>query len=653
MASSPIRRITRGVMSTLAKARDVMRARVAARRTPSVALDSVRRRLELLLAGLYGRPIAIDTKEARPREDWVDALFSPAPKHMRGTGSLASTDGNKILLPDEITDALGTTSAWQRYRFLAIEQAERIVRATPLVASEIEVPLVRDLFLLAEACVIDASVSQRVRDGATQVRAERERVLAARASMRELSPVEREVEQLVRTTLASSADVPLAGLSDNASPSESYAWALARAKEIGAQHDVSRYRGMAPISYWESSSYVHGATRKAADPWGVRKPGTLTSASDAREALENETPDLRGASEKTSDDDDERVADERGVEAEDAEDSGAGADEGRSLADGSGRPMGDSGSGRQTKETDADQFVGVLYDEWDADARDYRKKAARVRLMDADVNEDGWAAKSLDQHAPIVRNIRRRFERLRAQRSRLHAQRQGDELDLAACVDALVDRATGHSGSDRLYVDVRPARRGMAITVLADVSGSTKALVTTDERIIDFEKLAMLLASEAFDALGDPYSLLTFSSHGADDVQLRTLKSFADRNGRVVRERIGAITPTGNTRLGAAIRHATTQLTRQPAGHRLLILLSDGKPSDQDRYMGSYAVEDSRQAIAEARAAGVFPFCLTVDREEPEYMAHMFGRAGYVMLLQPDQLPSALLRAVRHLIGAS
>ena len=105
--------------------------------------------------------------------------------------------------------------------------------------------------------------------------------------------------------------------------------------------------------------------------------------------------------------------------------------------------------------------------------------------------------------------------------------------------------------------------------------------------------------------------------------------------------------------MGPAIRHATVQLTRQPAGPRLLILLSDGKPSDQDRYMGSYAVEDSRQAIAKARAAGVFPFCLTVEREEPEHMAHMLGRAGYVMLLQPDQMPTALLTAVRRLIGAS
>jgi nitric oxide reductase NorD protein len=647
-----MRRITRGVMSTLAHAREAMRTRIATRRAPAISLDSIQRRIELLLAGLYGRQIAIESKEAPPREDWVDALFSPAPKHMRSGRSLASTDGNKILLPASISDALGTESAWQRYRFLAIEQAERIVRATPIVASSIEAPLVRDLFLLAEASVIDASVAQRVRDGATHVRAERARVLATRANLRELSPVEQEVEQLVRTTLSSTVDAPLAGLSDNASSSESLAWALARAKEMGDQHDIRRYRGMAPVSYWESSSYSPGAMRKAVDPWGVQRPGTLAlPTGDAREALANETPNLRGASENASGDDDRTVADERGVESKGAGGGDAGNAEMEQAAKGTGILVFDENA--STAATADDDSTGVLYDEWDADRRDYRLKATRVRLVEADVNVDGWAAESLERHAPIVRGIRRRFVRLRAQRARLHAQRQGDELDLTACVDALVDRATGHSASDRLYLDVRPARRGMAITVLADVSGSTKALVTDVERIIDFEKLAMLLASEAFDALGDPYSLLTFSSHGADDVQLRTIKSFSDRNGRVVRERIGAVEPKGNTRLGAAIRHATTQLTRQPAGHRLLILLSDGKPSDQDRYMGSYAVEDSRQAIAEARADGVFPFCLTVDREEPEYMAHMFGRAGYVMLLQPDQLPTALLTAVRRLIGVS
>jgi nitric oxide reductase NorD protein len=643
-----MRRITHGVKSTLADAREAMQKRAAARRPPSVSLESVRRRLELLLAGLYGRQIGIDVKLAPRRKSWSDALRNPLPKHMRGASPSATTDGSKVLLPRTIADPLGEESARQRYRILAVEQAERVVRGTPLVASGIDAPLVRDLFLLAEASAIDASITRAMRGSATLLRGERKRMLAARTTLRGLTAVEMEVESHVRAMLASSPEVSVAGLPDDATTNDSVAWAVARAKEIGERYDATRYRGMAAVSYWGSMTYVEGAPRVVTDtnPMGVESQGTLTlPTGGARVASEEEDADARGLSANESN--------EKGVEAQDeARTDGSGAEESvSSAAQGVGAPLLEENGPKAA--TVVDYSVGVLYDEWDTDHSEYRTKAVRVRPMDATIDENGWADAALDQHAPIVRSIRRRFERLRAQRARLHSQRQGDELDLTACVDALVDRATGHSATDRVYLDVRPARRGMAITVLADVSGSTNSPVTTVDRIIDFEKLAMLLAGEAFDALGDPYSLLTFSSHGAADVQLRTLKAFGDRNGRVVQERIGAVAATGNTRLGAAIRHATVQLTRQPAGHRLLIVLSDGKPSDQDRYMGSYAIEDSRQAIAEARAAGVFPFCLTVDREEPEYMAHMFGRAGYVMLMQPDQLPSALLKAVRHLIGAS
>ncbi|HEU4565276.1 MAG TPA: VWA domain-containing protein, partial [Gemmatimonadaceae bacterium] len=230
-------------------------------------------------------------------------------------------------------------------------------------------------------------------------------------------------------------------------------------------------------------------------------------------------------------------------------------------------------------------------------------------------------------------------------------QRDGEELDLAACVRSMVEWRAGHGADDRLYVAVRPARRGLAILLLVDVSGSTDALVTGAEQVIDVEKVALLLASEAFDALGDRYAILTFSSRGARDVRLTTLKDFAERNGETVRRRIAAVAPEGNTRLGAAVRHATALLVGQPAGHRLLLILSDGKPNDADQYQGRYAVEDSRQAILEARAQGVYPFCLTIDREEPEYLEHIFGAAGHTILRQAEHLPMALLRAVRQLIA--
>ena len=78
--------------------------------------------------------------------------------------------------------------------------------------------------------------------------------------------------------------------------------------------------------------------------------------------------------------------------------------------------------------------------------------------------------------------------------SLLTRQRSGDELDIAACVNAIVDRRIGETPDDRLYLDARPARRGLALALLVDVSGSTEAGVNDGLRIIDLEKIALLLA---------------------------------------------------------------------------------------------------------------------------------------------------------------
>jgi nitric oxide reductase NorD protein len=259
----------------------------------------------------------------------------------------------------------------------------------------------------------------------------------------------------------------------------------------------------------------------------------------------------------------------------------------------------------------------------------------------------------LQRHAAIVRQIRHQFERLRARRALLRRQRAGDDLDLNACVDAIVDRRIGHPPDDRLYLDARPARRGLAIAFLADVSGSTETRVTNDLRIVDIERIALLLAGEALDALGDAYAMYAFAGKTAANVKVTTLKEFRGRNNAGARGRIAALQPGGFTRLGTAVRHATRQLARQTAGHRLLVLLSDGRPNDVDQYQGQYGVEDSRQAIFEARASGIFPFCLTVDRDASEYLPRIFGRTGHTIVQRPEQLPAALLGAVRTLIKRS
>ena len=118
-----------------------------------------------------------------------------------------------------------------------------------------------------------------------------------------------------------------------------------------------------------------------------------------------------------------------------------------------------------------------------------------------------------------------------------------------------------------------------------------------------------------------------------------------------VRRRVAALEPDGYTRTGAAIRHASMLLGAQRTRYRLLLVLSDGKPNDVDEYEGRYGIEDTRQAIAEARVQGIVPFCLTVDREAPAYLPSIFGAGGYTLLRRPELLPAVLVDAVRRLVS--
>ena len=71
--------------------------------------------------------------------------------------------------------------------------------------------------------------------------------------------------------------------------------------------------------------------------------------------------------------------------------------------------------------------------------------------------------------------------------------------------------------------------------------------------------------------------------------------------------------PTGYTRIGPALRHGIALLERQRAARKLLLVLSDGKPVDYDRYEGRYGIADVRQAIREAHQAHIHSYALAIE----------------------------------------
>ena len=174
---------------------------------------------------------------------------------------------------------------------------------------------------------------------------------------------------------------------------------------------------------------------------------------------------------------------------------------------------------------------GITYPEWDHRKAAYRFPGAIVWPAPASAGGFAWAARVLDQHATLVRQVRRRFGGLRPRRVRLGRQPDGAELDLGAYVTAFADWRAGEPGDDRLYAASRPARRDLAIAVLADVSASTDAWVAGNRRIVDVEKEALVVLLEALDVLGDRHTVLAFSGQGPRAVHVLTVKGFDEASG--------------------------------------------------------------------------------------------------------------------------
>jgi nitric oxide reductase NorD protein len=292
----------------------------------------------------------------------------------------------------------------------------------------------------------------------------------------------------------------------------------------------------------------------------------------------------------------------------------------------------------------------LTYPEWDYRSSCYLPDHCRVLAAPASETGESWMPdETMRRH---IRQVRRRFEILRPRHELMRAQSDGHDLDLDALVRARCDLRAGGNGTalDRVHMAMRPQGHDLAVTLLVDVSLSTDAWVD-GYRVLDVEKEALLVLAHGLSACGDHHSVLTFTSRRRSWVRLETVKAFGEPMSRAVERRIGALRPGYYTRIGAAVRHASAELARQPQCKKLLLVLTDGKPNDVDHYEGRFAVEDTRKSVQEARRLGIAVFGVTVDAAAQSYFPTLFGRGGYAIVGNIRRLPAALpaiYRQVAH-----
>lgn len=285
-----------------------------------------------------------------------------------------------------------------------------------------------------------------------------------------------------------------------------------------------------------------------------------------------------------------------------------------------------------------------LYREWDFRRRHYRKNWCVVRERQVTPVWDDFVSRTRAKHSYLLKQLRRTFEAMAEEDRLLRRQSHGDAVDFDAFVEAWVDGYRGLEMSNQLFTRLRRQDRRVAVILMVDISGSTKGWINEAERE------ALILLSLALEALGDSYAIYGFSGMTRKRCEIFRVKAFEDPADAGMFARIGGLRPQDYTRMGAAVRHLTDKLQRTEARTKLLMSLSDGKPEDYDGYyLGQYGVEDTRQALLEARQLGIHPFCITIDDQARDYLPHMYGPANYALVSDVSQLPRQVAEIYRKL----
>ncbi|MDA8260393.1 MAG: VWA domain-containing protein [Betaproteobacteria bacterium] len=283
------------------------------------------------------------------------------------------------------------------------------------------------------------------------------------------------------------------------------------------------------------------------------------------------------------------------------------------------------------------------YPEWDYHSQTYRPDWASVYEA---LHPSGNAAKIdqlLQKHDALAKRLKRLLDLLKPQdKVRIRYQEEGSELDLDVAIRSLIDFKGGATPDPRINMSHRTSGRDIAVMLLLDLSESlNEKAAGSEQTILELSQEAVSLLAWAIEKLGDPFAIAGFHSNTRHDVRYLHVKGYSEHWNDEVKARLAAMQAGWSTRMGAAMRHAAHYLGARPSDKKLMLILTDGQPSDVDAQDERLLIEDARQAVKELDREGIFTYCISLDPKADEYVADIFGRQ-YTVVDNIQRLPEKL-----------
>ena len=284
------------------------------------------------------------------------------------------------------------------------------------------------------------------------------------------------------------------------------------------------------------------------------------------------------------------------------------------------------------------------YHEWDYQIQLERPSWATVLERHPPLGDLDVIEKIITDNKPVISRLKYLIESMIPQAmQRIRRQEDGDELDINAAVRAMIDIRMGLQPDSRIMMRYKRNVRDLAVMVLLDMSESSNDKVRgKDYSIMDLTRSATVLLSDALDRIGDPFALHGFCSDGRHDVHYYRFKDFDQPYNDLVKARLAGLKGSYSTRMGAALRHAGEQLKLQPKSKKVLFIITDGEPADNDVRDPQYLRFDTKRAVEELQRDGITTYALSLDPHADQYVSRIFGANNFTVLDQVERLPEKL-----------
>jgi nitric oxide reductase NorD protein len=286
----------------------------------------------------------------------------------------------------------------------------------------------------------------------------------------------------------------------------------------------------------------------------------------------------------------------------------------------------------------------VQYHEWDYQIQLDRPRWVTVLERQPPLGDMELIEQIENDHKPVMSRLKFLIGSMIPQgMQRIRRVEDGDELDINSAIRALIDIRMGQQPDSRIMMRYKRSERDLAVMVLLDMSESTNDKVRGQEySIMDLSRAATVLLANALDRIGDPFAVHGFCSDGRHDIHYHRIKDFDEPFGDLTKAKLAGLKGSYSTRMGAALRHAGAQLKLQAKRKKVLFIITDGEPADNDVRDPQYLRYDTKRAVEELSRDGITVYALSLDPQADQYVQRIFGIKNFTVIDHVERLPEKL-----------